>query len=106
MLIVFAPSPPVPAVSTRSARCGRTGKACSRIASAQPAISSAVSPFVRSAIRKPAICAGVASPLMIEPITVRASSRERSRPSSSWASACWIIDAPPGSFSQASSLPA
>src|SRR5919204_653579 len=101
MLIVLAPSPPVPAVSTRSSRRGRTGRACSRIASAQPAISSAVSPFARSAIKKPAIWAGVASPLMIEPMTARASSRERSRPSSSPASACWITRAPPGSSSRA-----
>ena len=41
MLNVLAPSPPVPAVSTRSSRCGVHRRAtCSRIASAQPAISS------------------------------------------------------------------
>ena len=72
MLNVCAPSPPVPAVSTRSSRFGRTGRTCSRIASAQPAISSAVSPFSRSATRKPPICAGVASPRMISCITSRA----------------------------------
>ena len=46
---------------------------CSRIASAHPAISSAVSPFSRSATRKPPIWACVASPAMIEFITSRAS---------------------------------
>ena len=65
MLYVFAPSPPVPTTSTRSVRDGFTRRTCSRIASAQPAISSAVSPFTRSATRKPAICACVASPAMI-----------------------------------------
>ena len=90
MLSVRAPSPPVPAVSTRSSRCGRTGRTCSRIASAQPAISSAVSPFTRNATRKPPICAGVASPRMISSITSRACSRGRSCPSSSSASAAWI----------------
>ena len=82
MLKVLPPSPPVPAVSTRSSRCGRTGRTCSRIASAQPAISSAVSPFRRSATRKPPSCAGVASPRMISSIAARASARERSWPSS------------------------
>ena len=73
-----------------------TGSTCARIASAQPAISSAVSPFARSATRKPPICAGVASPPMISPITSRASSRERSWPSSSCWIARWIIRRQPG----------
>jgi len=90
MLIVAAPSPPVPAVSTRSVRSGRTGRTCARIASAQPAISSAVSPFRRSATRKPPICAGVASPRITSCITSRACSRESERPSRSWASAAAI----------------
>ena len=72
MLNVLPPSPPVPAVSTRSSRFGFTGSTCARIASAQPAISSAVSPFSRNATRKPPICAGVASPDMIVFITSRA----------------------------------
>ena len=91
MLSVRAPSPPVPAVSTRSVRRGRTGTTCSRIASAQPAISSAVSPFARNATRKAPICAGVASPRMISPITSRDDSRPRSRPSSKVWMASWII---------------
>ena len=90
MLIVLAPSPPVPAVSTRSSRCGRTASTCPRIASAQPAISSAVSPFSRSATRKPPICACVASPRMISSITSWRLARPRERPSSRSASACWI----------------
>ena len=91
MLSVCAPSPPVPAVSTRSSRRGRTGRTCSRIASAQPAISSAVSPLARSATRKPPIWAGVASPRMISDITSRASSRESERPSRRSVMARWII---------------
>ena len=71
---------------------GVTGMTCSRIASAKPAISSAVSPFVRNATRKPAICACVPSPSMIEPISSRASSRERWWPSrSSWIAGPMII---------------
>ena len=65
MFSVRAPSPPVPAVSTRSSRSGVTGTTCARMASAQPAISSAVSPFARRATRKPAVWDGVASPDMI-----------------------------------------
>ena len=89
--------PGVRAVAARARRCrrgrrgsGATATTCSRIASAQPAISSAVSPFSRSATRKPPICAWVASPAMIALITSRASSRVRSWPSSSRASASWI----------------
>jgi hypothetical protein len=94
MFRVRAPSPPVPAVSTRSSRAGRTGTTCSRIASARPAISSAVSPFARRATRNPPICVGVASPRMISCITSRASARARLCPSSSRASEAWIIAAP------------
>ena len=43
---------------------GVTVFANSSIAAAKPTISSTVSPFVRSAIRKPPACAGVASPSM------------------------------------------
>src|SRR5919205_3443609 len=72
--------PPVPAVSTRSSRAQGTGVASARIVPARPASSSTVSPFVRSAIRKPAICASVASPRMISASTAPACSRARSRP--------------------------
>ena len=107
MLNVRAPSPPVPAVSTRSSRRGRTERTCSRMASAQPAISPARSPLSLSATRKPPICAGVASPLMIWFITSRASGRVRSRPSSSCASASWIVTTfPPGSSGRGPGRPA
>ena len=53
-----APSPPVPQVSTtgRSPRSSVTRSACSRIASAKPAISSIVSPRMRSAVSSAPIC--------------------------------------------------
>ena len=93
MLNVFAPSPPGAGGVDEIVAGAGSASTCSRIASAQPAISSAVSPFGRSATRKPPIWAGVASPRMIVFIASRASSRERSRPSSSCASACWITGA-------------
>ena len=96
MFQVFAPSPPVPAVSTRSSRAAAgSGSTCSRIASAQPAISSAVSPFARSATRKPAIWAGVASPRH-DRVHRRArllARRGRGRRGAG-ASACWITGVP------------
>ena len=95
MLNVPAPSPPVPTMSTTGERLGVTGTTCSRIASAKPAISSAVSPFVRRATRNPAIWAGVSSPSMTEPISSRASARERWCPSSrSWIAGPTITIAP------------
>ena len=96
MFRVLAPSPPVPAVSTRSSRWGFTASTCARMASAQPAISSAVSPLARSATRKPAICAGVTSPRMIAVIVSQASSRLRSWPSRTRLRLAWIIG--PGNF--------
>jgi len=61
MLNVPARSPPVPQVSM--APEGRSsGVACARIDSTKPVISSTVSPFARSAISRPAIWTGVASP--------------------------------------------
>jgi len=55
MLNVRPPSPPVPTTSTTSSRAGNTSSTWARIASAQPAISSAVSPFALSATRNPPI---------------------------------------------------
>jgi len=72
--------PPVPAVSSRSPRRVRTGVASARIVEARPASSSSVSPFVRSAMRKPAICASDALPAMTSASTSPACSRLRSRP--------------------------
>ena len=62
------------------ARPRRTGTASSRIVRASPAISWTVSPFVRSAIRKAAVCASEASPSMISRSTRAASSAHRSSP--------------------------
>src|SRR5690348_3629995 len=64
MLKVASPSPPVPHVS-RSAPSTSIGVATARAVRAKPVSSSAVSPFIRSATMKPAICDGVASPRMI-----------------------------------------
>ena len=75
MLKVPALSPPVPQVSISGLRRVRSGGTRRRIASAMPAISSGVSPFMRSAMAKPAICAAVASPLR----TCSMHSREASR---------------------------
>src|SRR6185503_11835492 len=47
MLNVWAPSPPVPAVSTSVWCCGRAGVTWARMARAQPVISPTVSPFIR-----------------------------------------------------------
>ena len=72
--------PPVPAVSTRSVRVVATGVANERIVRASPASSSTVSPFVRSAISRPAICVSDASPPMMTASTCAASSALRSPP--------------------------
>ena len=72
--------PPVPAVSTRSARAVRTGVASARIVAARPATSASVSPFVRSAMRKPAIWVSETSPAMMRARTSPVSSWPRSRP--------------------------
>jgi hypothetical protein len=72
--------PPVPAVSTRSLRAQGTAAAIARIVAASPASSSTVSPFVRSAMRKPAICVSETSPDMISARTAEVSSWGRSLP--------------------------
>ena len=83
MLKVSEPSPPVPQVSTRPSRDGVAGVACARMARAQPAISSGVSPFMRSATAKAEIWAGPASPAITCIIAACAASEVRSRPSTS-----------------------
>src|SRR6478609_524431 len=75
--------PPVPAVSSRSSRSQVTGVASERIVAARPASSSTVSPFVRSAIRNPAIWVSVALPSMITRRTSPACSIDRSWPDAS-----------------------
>src|SRR5262245_6738020 len=57
---LLRPSPPVPQLSKIRSDFKLSGREASRIASAHPAISLTVSPFARSAIKKPAICDGVA----------------------------------------------
>ncbi len=61
--------PPVPAVSSRSRRRTVTAAAKPRMVRARPASSSTVSPLVRSAIRKAAICTSEALPDMISAST-------------------------------------
>ena len=51
--------------------------ACSRIARANPVISSTVSPRIASAVMNEAICAGVASPSIIIPMASCASASSR-----------------------------
>src|SRR5262245_35865793 len=70
-------SPPVPQVSRTVLDWTLTRRAFSRITHAAPVISSTVSPFILSAVRKDATCKGVASPVMISFITVMVSSSER-----------------------------
>jgi len=79
MLNVSAASPPVPQVSTTGSPPASMNTACRRIAAAAPAISSAVSPFIRRATANPAIWAAVASPAMMMSMARDDSSRERSR---------------------------
>ena len=95
MLNVSEPSPPVPHVSTRSECVGVAGVTWARIARAQPAISSGVSPFILSATRNAAIWAGEASPDITCIIATCASSPERSRPSTSCLIALVITGRPP-----------
>src|ERR1700728_4527854 len=58
------PSPPVPTTSTAPAGAS-TRSIFERIADTAPVISSTVSPRTRSAIKRPPICEGVASPDII-----------------------------------------
>src|SRR6185295_12087305 len=83
MLNVPSPSPPVPHVSRTTPGPASTRTARWRIARAQPAISSTVSPFILRAVRKAAIWAGVAAPSMISPVAAAASSAERDVPAAS-----------------------
>src|SRR4051794_12067908 len=79
--------PPVPAVSTSAGLSSSTRRARSRIVEASPATSSTVSPFVRSAIRKPAVWASETRPSMISRSTAAASSTDRSVPDATRSSA-------------------
>ena len=68
-------SRPVPVTAASAARSIGSGAAAARIASANPTISSTVSPFILKAINKPAICASVHLPPSTSAITARASAR-------------------------------
>ncbi len=69
ILKVLEPSPPVPTISTAEVEFMITLVDNSRMTLAAAVISSTVSPFMRKPIRKPAICAGVACPVIISDIT-------------------------------------
>src|SRR5436190_11788363 len=73
------PSPPVPTTSTASAGAV-TRSILPRIAETAPVISSTVSPRTRSAISRPPICEGVASPDIIASKARAASSRDSVAP--------------------------
>jgi len=83
-------SPPVPQVSTAWSGSGqRIGVARSRMVRAAPAISSGVSPFMRSPMSRAPICAGVASPSMMVPNTTAISSALRCSRRTTRAIACF-----------------
>ena len=73
------PSPPVPTMSTASAGAV-TPSIRARMAVTAPVISSTVSPRTLSAIRRPPICDGVASPDIIRSNAVAASARVSAAP--------------------------
>src|ERR1700744_2292644 len=78
------PSPPVPTISTASAGAV-TRSILPRIADTAPVISSTVSPRTRSAINRPPICEGVASPDITASKADAASSRDRAAPGATFA---------------------
>src|SRR6516164_267367 len=73
------PSPPVPTISTASGGAV-TRSIFERIAETAPVISSTVSPRTRSAINRPPICEGVASPDIMLSKAQTASSRDSVAP--------------------------
>jgi hypothetical protein len=78
MFSVPLPSPPVPTISIAPSGA-RTAWHFARITLAAAAYSSTVSPRVRSAIRKPPICAGVPRPRTARKAAVSASARVSGR---------------------------
>ena len=70
---MLRPSPPVPQVSTTTDERASIRVAFCRMIRAAPVTSSTVSPFIRSAVMKAAIWAGVASPSMISVMTAPSS---------------------------------
>src|SRR5262245_45319575 len=102
MLNVPALSPPVPHVSSRGLRRVWSGGTRRRMASAMPAISGVVSPFIRIATASAPICAGVAWPSSTCSIAACARSRVRSSRSTARPIADWIIVRLPGVAARAS----
>jgi hypothetical protein len=87
----------------------RIRTAFSRITRTEPATSSTVSPFIRSAVRYAAIWAGVAAPSMISRITPSASASESETRSTSLAIAaliCALMSAISENFARGPSRPA
>ena len=84
MLRLCEPSPPVPTMSIAPSGAS-TRSILSRIVATAPEISSTVSPRTRSAIRKPPIWPGVASPDMMMSKASRASSKESGLPAATLA---------------------
>src|SRR5262249_49105010 len=76
-LNVPRPSPPVPEVSTMRSPSTVSGVTRARMASAAPVISSAVSPFIRSATSSALFCTSEAWPSITSPNTSAISSRSR-----------------------------
>ena len=87
--------PPVPHVSMSGERRVRSGGTRWRIARAMPAISSGVSPFMRSEMASAAICAAVASPARICSMLACARSSDRSSRSTARPIAVRIMRARP-----------
>jgi hypothetical protein len=94
-LNVPRPSPPVPQVSTMRSASTLSGVTRSRMASAAPVISSAVSPFIRSATSSALFCTSDAFPSITSPNTSAISARSRSRRSMTFRMACSITGALP-----------
>jgi hypothetical protein len=82
--------PPVPTTSSTSPSSAR-GTALARMTRTMPAISSTVSPFMRSAVNSAAIWEGVAASVMISSIVAAASASERSRPATTVAIASRMV---------------
>ena len=77
-LKVWARSPPVPQVSNTSRYSCDSFVDRARMVRARPTTSEGRSPFIASAIRNPAICAGWARPSMISSMAAADSSTVRS----------------------------
>ncbi len=98
MLKVFMPSPPVPQVSTMIEERASILVAFLRMMRAAPVTSSTVSPFIRRAVMKAAICAGVAFPPITSSMACIISASFRSSWLTALAMASLIMVIPPFSL--------